>query len=218
MERKSMMIEKLINRYPALAPLREQLSAAVDMMEETYRAGGKVLLCGNGGSAADCDHIVGELMKGFLLHRGLSKAEKAHFEGLCEDAENFAAKLQGAIPAISLPAQAAVFTAYCNDVDADMIYAQLTYGYGRAGDLFIGLSTSGNSKNVVNGAIAAKAKGLRTLALTGQKDSRLSALCDLTLQAPETETYLIQEYHLSIYHCLCAELEYRIFSEEQDNA
>ncbi len=206
------MLNQLIQRYPALSPLKSELSQAVDMMEQTYRSGGKILVCGNGGSAADCEHIVGELMKGFLQFRTLSASETARFEGLCPSPTEFAAGLQGAIPAISLPSQSAVLSAFCNDVNPDMIYAQLTYGYGKPEDMLICLSTSGNSKNVVNAAIAAKALGMNTLALTGNAHSRLSELCSITLRAPETETFKVQELHLPIYHYLCAELERRIFN------
>ncbi len=205
------MLNQLIERYPSLEPLQEELQAAVDLMEATYRRGGKILVCGNGGSAADCEHIVGELMKGFLSNRPLSPAEIKQFDGLCPDPLGFASGLQGAISAISLPSQSAVLSAFANDAAPEMVYAQLTYGYGRAGDLLICLSTSGNSKNIVNAAITARALGLDTIALTGSTDSRLSELCQITLRAPECETFKVQELHLPIYHYLCACLEQRIF-------
>ncbi len=199
------MLKDLTERYPSLAPLYEELAQAVDLMENTYRRGGKILVCGNGGSAADCEHIVGELMKGFLSARKLPHDEAERF------GPKFAAGLQGAISAISLPSQSAILSAYCNDVDHEMVYAQLVYGYGKENDLLICLSTSGNSKNVVNAAIAARALGISTLALTGKCESRLYELCTLTLRAPESETFKVQELHLPIYHYLCAELEKRIF-------
>ncbi len=205
------MLKELLQRYPALSVIENELQTAVDMMYACYTAGGKILLCGNGGSCADCDHIVGELMKGFLSLRPLGEEQVKLFEGLCEDPAGFARKLQGGIPAISLPAQGAVLTAFCNDVDPAMMYAQLTYAYGRPQDLLIGLSTSGNAANVSNAVIAAKALGMHTVGLTGARESRLSRLCDLTLKAPETETFKIQELHLPIYHYLCAALEARIF-------
>lgn len=208
------MLEELFARYPRLAPLKEELLAAVALLERTYRAGGKVLLCGNGGSCADCDHIVGELMKGFLLLRPMGREDKARFDRVCD----FSGRLQQGIPAISLPAQSAVLTAFLNDVDPELVYAQLTYGYGREGDLLIALSTSGNSGNVVNAVLAAKAMGMATLALTGQKESRLSRLCQCTLRVPETETYKVQELQLPVYHYLCAQLEQRLFGSTEERS
>ncbi len=205
------MINELTERYPALAKIKEEILCAVDMLEDTYKRGGKVLVCGNGGSAADSEHIVGELMKSFIKARPLTPEQTAKYKGLADNPEAFAKSLQNAIPAISLPSQSGIISAFANDVDASMVYAQLVHGYGNEGDLLIGLSTSGNSKNVVNAVIAAKAKGVKALALTGEKESRLSELCDLTLKAPETETFKVQELHLPIYHFLCAELEDRLF-------
>ena len=200
------MLNELIERYPMLEAIRDDIAKAADMMYETYEKGGKILLCGNGGSCADCDHIVGELMKGFLQMRPLDESKLEKFA----DRDKFK-QLQGGIPAISLPSQSALLTAFINDVDPELMYAQLTYGYARKNDLLIGLSTSGNSKNVVNAVIAAKAAGIKTLALTGSKDSKLSELCDCTIKAPGTETYKIQELHLPIYHFLCAETEAHFF-------
>ena len=200
------MLNELIERYPMLEAIRDDIAKAADMMYETYEKGGKILLCGNGGSCADCDHIVGELMKGFLQMRPLDESKLEKFA----DRDKFK-QLQGGIPAISLPSQSALLTAFINDVDPELMYAQLTYGYARKNDLLIGLSTSGNSKNVVNAVIAAKAAGIKTLAPTGSKDSKLSELCDCTIKAPGTETYKIQELHLPIYHYLCADIERRIF-------
>ncbi len=207
------MINGLMERYPQLGAIKAEIEKAADMMYETYKNGGKILICGNGGSCSDSDHIVGELMKGFLLKRPVKGDEIKNFEGLCDDAEGFAKGLQGAIPAISLPAQTAILSAFINDVDPEMMYAQLAYGYADEKDLLIGLSTSGNSKNIVNAVIAAKAKGAKAIAMTGEKESRLSELSDVTLKVPETETYKIQELHLPVYHYLCAEVEKRAFEE-----
>ena len=193
---------ELYDRYPQLLGIRQDIDAAVQAIIDTYRAGGKLLLCGNGGSCADCDHIVGELMKGFLSMR---KVEDPRIP------EALRGQLQGSLPAISLPAQSAVLSAFCNDVEPAMMYAQLVYGYGKPQDLFIGLSTSGNSKNVVNAARVAKALGLRTLAMTGAAESALSGLCDITIRVPETETFKVQELHLPVYHHLCAETEKAFF-------
>jgi len=225
----------LYTRYPQLTVCADSIDKALHMILHTYHSGGKLLLCGNGGSAADCGHIVGELMKGFLLKRPVPDefSQKLKSVGLdCAYTNNSAANvnnpaditekhcswiaqnLQCGIPAVSLPAQAEVISAYANDVEPSLVYAQLVYGYARPDDLFVGISTSGNSENVVNAAITAKALGIHTLALTGKNSSKLSGLCDCTIQVPETETYKIQELHLPVYHYLCAEAERIIF----DNA
>ncbi len=202
----------LYERYPSLAACREDIEHALNLIIETYRKGGKLLLCGNGGSEADCDHIVGELMKGFMQLRPdngtlLAKLKAADIA----DAEHMAGKLQGALPAISLSSQSAFLTAFANDVDPDLIYAQALYGLGKENDLLICLSTSGNSKNVVHAASLARALGISSLALTGQKESKLSALCDVTIRVPECETYKVQELHLPVYHYLCAKTEEEFF-------
>lgn len=203
---------ELYDRYPALKACEADIDTALSLMLETYRAGGKILLCGNGGSCADCGHIAGELMKGFLLSRPVPEETRAAFAEF-PDGEAIAKKLQRGIPAISLPSQAEVLSAYANDVDPELVYAQLVYTCGRPGDLLIGISTSGNSKNVVTAALTAKALGIRTLALTGEKESKLSGLCDCTVRVPETETFKIQELHLPVYHHLCAAMEDILFGE-----
>ena len=195
-------MDDLVKRYPELEKCLVDIKKTVDLMIETYENGGKILICGNGGSCADCEHIVGELMKGFLLKREVSD------ERIPDDIRG---KLQGALPAISLPSQTAVLSAYINDVDPEMMYAQMLYGYARENDLFIGLSTTGNSKNVVNAAKVAKALNIKTVAMTGEKESKLSDICDVTIKAPATETYKIQELHLPVYHYLCVEVEKRFF-------
>lgn len=195
-------MEQLIERYPILSQCRESIAAALKLMIETYKNGGKVLVCGNGGSAADSEHIVGELMKGFLSHRKVSDDRIP---------KSLSKYLQGALPAISLPSQCAILSAFINDVEPDMMYAQLVYGYAREGDLVIGLSTSGNSGNIVNAVEVAKCVGARTLALTGEKESKLSEMATVTIRVPETETYKVQELHLPVYHYLCAETEKEMF-------
>lgn len=197
-------MKELLQNHPALEACKEQIEAALRLMIETYENGGKVLLCGNGGSAADCEHIVGELMKGFLLKRPV------HDERIPAELRR---NLQGSLPAISLPSQIAVLSAFLNDVEPQMLYAQLVYGYASDKDLVVGISTSGNSENIVNALRVAKAVGAKTLALTGEKPSRLSELCDVTVQAPSRETYRIQEYHLPIYHYLCAAVEKHFFTD-----
>lgn len=200
------MINELIKRYPALESQKENLEKCVEILEDTYNKGGKILVCGNGGSAADSEHIVGELMKGFLSMRPVTDDERKSLNN-----DEIADNLQRAIPAISLVSQSAIMTAYMNDVKPDMMYAQLAFGYATENDTLIGISTSGNSSNVVNAVLAAKAKGAKTISMTGVKDSKLSAISDVTLKAPETETYKIQEYHLPMYHYLCAQIEKDIF-------
>lgn len=203
----------LYKRYPALIECKEEIEKALRLMIETYKNGGKILICGNGGSCADSGHIVGELMKGFLSIRPLCEEKKNLIKNaIPEEYELFTSKLQERLPAIALDSQNALITAFANDVDTDLIYAQSVLGYGKKGDLFVGLSTSGNYKNVVFGAKMAKALGLKTVALTGKNESKLSEICDVTIKAPETETYKVQEYHLPIYHYLCAQIEKHFFN------
>ena len=193
----------LINRYPELDFCASDIEKALKLMIDTYKKGGKILVCGNGGSASDSEHIVGELMKGFMLKRPVN--DERIPEGLRKG-------LQGSLPAISFPSQSAILSAFINDVDPMMMYAQLVYGYAKSEDLLISLSTSGNSKNVVNAAKVAKALGVRTLALTGKNESKLSEICDVTIRVPDTETYKVQELHLPVYHYLCAEVEKNFFN------
>ena len=191
-------IEKLVKRIPELKCCAEALTAAADAICEMHKCGKKILLCGNGGSAADSEHISGELLKGFLLKR--------------EPKEEWAPKaLQGGIAAVPLPSLSASLSAFANDCDPTLVFAQLTYALGREGDVFLGLSTSGNSKNVVEAAKVARAAGLTTIAFTGNGGGKLAEICDVNVCVPATETYLIQEYHLPAYHALCAEVEERLF-------
>ena len=212
-----MTIETLLQNHPALTACRDTIESARYLLTDTYRAGGKLLLCGNGGSAADCDHIAGELLKGFLSHRPLSEEDCLALAESLPDGEAdpdlylLAGQLQGGLPAISLPAQTAALTAVCNDTDPALIFAQLVWALGQAGDTLVCLSTSGNSRNVVLAAKAAKTKGLRVLALTGENDSKLSEMADMTVQVPAHDTYRVQEYHLPVYHYLCAAVEEAFF-------
>ena len=213
----SLTIQTLLQNHPALAACRDSVEAARDLLVDTYRAGGKLLLCGNGGSCSDCDHIAGELLKGFLSHRPLSEEDCMTLADTLPEGEAdpdlylLAGQLQGGLPAISLPAQTAAVTAVSNDTDPALIFAQLVWALGRTGDTLICLSTSGNSKNVVLAAKAARAKGMKILAMTGEADSALSALADVTIQVPARDTYRVQEYHLPVYHYLCAAVEEEIF-------
>ena len=195
-------MNELLKRYPCLSSCEESIKKALQLIICTYKAGGKLLLCGNGGSAADCEHITGELMKGFLNRRAVLDPRLP---------EELKQNLQGALPAISLPSQCGIITAFANDVDPDMVYAQLVYGYAKKEDLVLALSTSGNSKNIVNAVRVAKALGIKTLALTGELESVLSSLCNVTVRVPETETYKVQELHLPVYHALCAYCEQKMF-------
>lgn len=206
------MMDELLNRYPALEECRKYIEKAQELVISTYKNNGKILVCGNGGSASDSDHIVGELMKGFMLKRkvGADFVDKLKECGI-SGADYIAENLQGSLPAIALPSQSGILSAFANDVAPDMVYAQLTYGYANTEDLLICLSTSGNSKNVVNAAKVAKAKGAKTLAMTGERESELSRLCDITIRVPESETYKIQELHLPVYHYLCAKTEKEFF-------
>ena len=208
------MLKELLARYPVLTACEKEIVAARDALISCYKNGGKVLLAGNGGSCADCDHIVGELMKGFLLRRPVSN----EFEELLakeggEEGRALAKNLQGSLSAISLPGQTALVSAYCNDVEPAAVYAQLVLGHGNPEDVLICMSTSGNSKNIYYAALVAKAKGVKTIGMTGQKDSRLSAICDICIQVPETETYKIQELHLPVYHDICADVEAAFFDK-----
>ena len=192
----------LFERYPQLNICKNDIENALSLMIDTYKKGGKILVCGNGGSSADADHIVGELMKGFL------KSRKVTDERIPQELRE---KLQGALPAISLSAHTSLMTATINDNDADMVFAQQVYGYAKDNDLLIAISTSGNSKNVVNAVKVAKSLGVKTIALMGETGGELKQLADVTICAPSTETYKIQEYHLPIYHYLCASVENEIF-------
>lgn len=197
-------MEELLSRYSKLAECWDSIKKALDLMIDTYKNGGKVLVCGNGGSAADCEHIVGELMKGFLEKREVTDNRIS---------EDLRKNLQGALPAISLPSQSAILSAFINDVEPDMMYAQLVYGYAKENDLVIGISTSGNSKNIVNAIEVARCMGVKTLSLTGRNESKLSDISNVTICVPETETYKVQELHLPVYHYLCAEVEKEIFKK-----
>lgn len=198
----------LINRYPELARCAEDIQAAFEYIKTSYEDGGKLLIAGNGGSAADSEHIVGELMKGFKRARKLSSELQEGLKAVNEELGSVLAdNLKGALPAIALDGHPALTTAYMNDCEPLLCFAQQVNGYGKKEDVLLGISTSGNSKNVLYAATVAKAKGMKVVGLTGQKDSRLKKLADVTIQVPQTETYMIQELHLPVYHCLCLMLE-----------
>lgn len=206
-------IDLLVERYASLESARNDIVAAYLLLEESYENGGKLLVAGNGGSAADAEHIVGELMKGFKLPR---KPEADFAEKLVEENQELgsvlAENLQGALPAIALDGHPALSTAYMNDCEPLLCFAQQVNGYGKSGDVFLGISTSGNSKNVLYAATTTHAKGMKVIGLTGAKDSKLKDMSDVCIKAPQTETYMIQELHLPIYHCLCLMLEDNFFA------
>lgn len=209
-------IEVLIERYPVLSVCAEDIETAFEYMKTSYENGGKLLVAGNGGSAADSEHIVGELMKGFKKARKLAPAQQDNLRVVNEELGSVLAEnLQGALPAIALDGHPALTTAYMNDCEPLLCFAQQVNGYGKKEDVFLGISTSGNSKNVLYAATVAKAKGMKIVGLTGQKDSRLKELADVTIQVPQTETYMIQELHLPVYHCLCLMLEDYFFTDQE---
>ena len=204
-------MKELISRYPQLSDCAEKITKAVDFIVNGYKNKGKVLVCGNGGSAADSEHIVGELMKGFMSKRPLTEEERESLKNAGD--ESMADFLQRGIPAISLPSQIGVLSAFVNDVKPENIYAQLMFAYGTPNDTAICISTSGNSANIVNAAVAAKAKGVKVVALVGGKECKLDKIADVCIHVPETETYKVQELHLPVYHYICAEVERQLFGE-----
>ena len=197
-------------RHPELSPMRDQIVLAIRTIAEAFANGHKLLLCGNGGSCADCDHIAGELLKGFLKKRPISSGLRAK---LLDDKEGapLAEALQQGLPAISLCTHSAAISAFANDVEAKYVYAQQVLAYRREGDILLAISTSGNAKNVNAAAITAKAMGLFVIGLTGKTGGSLADKADLLLSVPETETNRIQEYHLMVYHLLCASIESELF-------
>ena len=204
----------MIERYPVLKECRQSISNAYCLMEECYEHEGKLLIAGNGGSAADSEHIAGELMKCFKVPRPITKelAERLMEIDPVRGAW-LSEKLERALPAIPLVAHEALSTAFNNDVDGSGVFAQRLLGLGRSGDVFLGISTSGNSKNVVLAAILAKALGIRVIGLTGAQGGELAALSDIAVKVPQTETFMVQELHLPIYHCWCLMLEERFFGD-----
>lgn len=204
--------EKLLNKYPSLKINEKELSDSIDLIISCYKNGGKILVCGNGGSAADSEHIVGELMKGFNKKRPLDEKEKQLFG---EDSAGIyiSSHLQNALPAISLVSQSGLITAFANDVDSNLVFAQQVWGYGKKGDILLALSTSGNSKNVFFAAKTASALGIKTIAVTGKKESLLSDFCDITLRLDALTPQTVQELTLPVYHFLCDAVEDELFAE-----
>ena len=208
-------LELLLRREPCLEPMRDAIRRAFERMTAAFRSGGKLLLCGNGGSACDCEHIAGELMKGFLLPRPLTAGEKVALASAGDGDGAIAASLQRALPVLVLHGLSGMSTAFLNDVRGELTYAQQAFAYAVPGDVLLGISTSGNAQNVRAAAIAARARGAKVIGLTGAAGGKLAALCDVCLKAPEKETYRVQELHLPIYHALCAALEQAMFAEDE---
>lgn len=207
-------LELLLSRYPILNECRDSIEQAFGIMKQTYMQSGKILVCGNGGSCADAEHIVGELMKGFCKKRPLSDVlKKRLLEINHEDGELLASLLEEGLPAIALSAHTALNTAYANDKNPDLVFAQEVMGYGLPQDTFLGISTSGNSKNVFYAMQVAKAKGLKTIALTGKDGGKIAKIAEVAIIVPSNETYQIQELHLPVYHALCLMLEEEFFKE-----
>jgi D-sedoheptulose 7-phosphate isomerase len=205
-------LEELLTRYPVLISVKDDIKEAYEILENCYKNGGKLLIAGNGGSCADAEHIVGELMKGFVKPRAVSAefVEKLTVADPVRGKE-LADKLQGGLPAIALTGHPGLSTAFLNDVDGNLIYAQQTYGYGKEGDVLLGISTSGNSKNIMYAMTAARAIGMKTIGLTGRNGGELKETADVSIVVPEKETFKIQELHLPVYHALCLMLEERFF-------
>ena len=208
-------IELLLQRYPMLDAVREDIVNAYLIMEESYQKGGKLLIAGNGGSAADAEHIAVELMKRFKTPRPVSEKFAKSLKAVdAKRGAELAKNLECSLMAIPLVAHEALTTAYINDVDGLGVFAQQLFGYGREGDVFLGISTSGNSKNIMNATVVARAQGIKIIGLTGENGGELANAADVTVRVPATETYMIQELHLPIYHCWCLMLEEHFFGGE----
>lgn len=208
------LVNNLIENYPDIKSCKSQIEEVIDIIIKTFKSGGKLLVCGNGGSAADSSHIVGELMKGFMKKRPLSAETKNKLKkAFPENGQYLADNLQGGLPAIALTEQAALITAFSNDVDPDMIFAQQVYGYGNKEDTILGISTSGNSTNIVNALKVGAAMGLHTAGLTGKDGGKMKDICDCNIIVPLNSTPEIQERHLPIYHTICQVVEAEFFQE-----
>ena len=205
-------LKQLVSRYPQLVECKADIGKAYEILEKAYTNGRKLLVSGNGGSASDSEHIVGELMKEFKLKRRVYREQAERMREISSElGDVLADSLQGALPAISLTGHSSLTTAFMNDSEPELIFAQQVNGYGMPGDVYLGISTSGNSKNVLYAAVTAKSKGLKVIGLTGQRENQLMRYADVCIRVPEIETYKIQELHLPVYHCLCMMLEEKFF-------
>lgn len=208
-------IDELVKRYPELAANRQSVYQATEAIIKAYKAGNKIMVCGNGGSAADSLHIVGELMKAFVCKREVL-AEWQHKLKGCAHGNYLIQNLQMALPAISLVSEAGLLTAYANDVAPDMNFAQQVFGQGKAGDVLIAISTSGNSANVIYAAEVARAMGITVIALTGRSGGKIKKNADILINVPEDETFKIQEKHLPVYHAICLAIEAEFYEEAEN--
>lgn len=207
-------IKELIERYPALAVCEKDIRAAASAIIDSYKAGGKLIVAGNGGSAADSDHITGELLKSFVKKRKPDQNFLDALSAIDSDTGTYLSdKLQGSLPAIALTNNSALMTASLNDVDGNVLFAQQVMGFGKKGDVFLGISTSGNSKDVIYALAVAKALGVKTIALTGKTGGKCKAVADISIVVPENETFKIQEFHLPVYHALCLTIEEYFWKE-----
>lgn len=207
-------IKELIERYPALAVCEKDIRAAASAIIDSYKAGGKLIVAGNGGSAADSDHITGELLKSFVKKRKPDQKFLDALSAIDSDTGSYLSdKLQGSLPAIALTNNSALMTASLNDVDGNVLFAQQVMGFGKKGDVFLGISTSGNSKDVIYALAVAKALGVKTVALTGKTGGKCKAVADISIVVPENETFKIQELHLPVYHALCLTIEEYFWKE-----
>ncbi|MBE3559446.1 MAG: SIS domain-containing protein [Ktedonobacteraceae bacterium] len=205
-------LETLVQRYPALQHCATEIARAIDVLADAFRRGGKLLVCGNGGSAADSEHIVGELMKNFHVRRPLAPdVQKRLVAMYADEGAYLAGRLQGALPALALTSQVALTLAISNDIAGEMVFAQQVYGYGRAGDVVLGISTSGTSRNVCHALRVGRALRMHTIGLTGENGGAFPQLCDVTIRVPARTVDQIQELHLPVYHAICATLEELFF-------
>lgn len=205
-------LKEMLGRYPGLLPVENEMGQAADCLIKCYRDGGKVLICGNGGSSSDSGHIVGELMKGFELRRPLDETLKKQLINFDGNRGNYLAeKLQQGLPAISLTAHDSLLTAVANDIDADLIFAQQVVGYGKRGDVLIGITTSGNAQNVLDAVLTARAKGMKVIGLTGKTGGKIKSYCDILINVPGERTSLVQELLVPVYHTLCLIVEDHFF-------
>lgn len=208
-----MILTQLIERYPTLAGIKSKIETAYEQLISCFEAGNRVYLCGNGGSAADCEHMAGELLKCFKIPRPMPDDLRAKLSEYGEDGEVLANNLEGGLPVVSLTGHVAFSTAFQNDNTPALVFAQQVNAYGREGDVLVVFSTSGNSKNCIYATICAKAKGMKVITLTGGTGGKLAPMSDVAIVVPAKETYQVQELHLPVYHCLCAMLEEQVFGK-----
>jgi phosphoheptose isomerase len=212
MKNEEHILDELISNNPALESCRKDIREACLAIIDSYSNEGKLLICGNGGSASDADHIVGEIMKSFEKKRSVDKDLEDNLRSVSGERGSYIAeRLQGALPAISLNAHAALASAISNDMDASLVFAQQIVGYGQKNDVLMAISTSGNSRNIIDAAITAKAKGLTVIGLTGKSGGEMQQYCDIVISVPASGTAEVQEFHLPVYHAICRIVENRFF-------